>query len=96
MKLTIGHSRQIAAVWQMPSSRTGKSNAELGASVLTAASARNALLRPWITGLSGGVWGGMTERERRRLLRERPDVTSWRYVLLAGQGTMAKTAKVKS
>ena len=43
-----------------------------------------------------GVWGGMTERERRRLLRERPDVTSWRDVLLAGQGTMAKTAKVKS
>ena len=25
-----------------------------------------------------GVWGGMTERERRALLRRRPDVTSWR------------------
>ena len=25
-----------------------------------------------------GVWGGMTERERRALLRKRPDVTSWR------------------
>ncbi|MCW2541575.1 MAG: putative regulatory protein [Frankiales bacterium] len=24
-----------------------------------------------------GVWGGMTERERRNLLRRRPDVTSW-------------------
>lgn len=24
-----------------------------------------------------GVWGGMTERERRALLRKRPDVTSW-------------------
>lgn len=24
-----------------------------------------------------GVWGGMTERERRRLLREHPDVTQW-------------------
>ena len=24
-----------------------------------------------------GVWGGMTERERRLLLRQRPDVTSW-------------------
>ncbi|GAA4903371.1 WhiB family transcriptional regulator [Streptomonospora salina] len=24
-----------------------------------------------------GVWGGMTERERRALLRRRPDVTSW-------------------
>jgi WhiB family redox-sensing transcriptional regulator len=29
-----------------------------------------------------GVWGGMTERERRALLRRRPDVTSWRRVLL--------------
>lgn len=28
-----------------------------------------------------GVWGGMTERERRRLLRRRPDVVSWRQVL---------------
>src|SRR3954465_2564218 len=25
-----------------------------------------------------GVWGGMTERERRPLLRRRPDVNSWR------------------
>jgi len=24
-----------------------------------------------------GVWGGMTERERRTMLRRRPDVTSW-------------------
>lgn len=24
-----------------------------------------------------GVWGGMTERERRALLRKRTDVTSW-------------------
>lgn len=24
-----------------------------------------------------GVWGGMTERERRALLRARPDVTNW-------------------
>ena len=28
-----------------------------------------------------GVWGGMTERERRALLRRRPDVTSWRQLL---------------
>jgi WhiB family redox-sensing transcriptional regulator len=28
-----------------------------------------------------GVWGGMTERERRALLRRRPDVASWRQVL---------------
>lgn len=28
-----------------------------------------------------GVWGGMTERERRALLRRRPDVESWRELL---------------
>ncbi len=28
-----------------------------------------------------GVWGGMTERERRALLRKRPNVTSWRRLL---------------
>jgi len=28
-----------------------------------------------------GVWGGMTERERRALLRKRPDVSSWRELL---------------
>ncbi|MGW8724727.1 WhiB family transcriptional regulator [Streptomyces sp. NPDC055808] len=28
-----------------------------------------------------GVWGGMTERERRALLRRRADVTSWRDLL---------------
>ena len=30
-----------------------------------------------------GVWGGMTERERRALLRRRPNVTSWRRLLEA-------------
>ena len=34
-----------------------------------------------------GVWGGMTERERRSLLRRRPQVTSWRRLL--------ETAKVE-
>lgn len=28
-----------------------------------------------------GVWGGMTQRERRALLRRRSDVASWREVL---------------
>lgn len=28
-----------------------------------------------------GVWGGMTERERRALLRRKPDVHAWRDVL---------------
>ncbi len=30
-----------------------------------------------------GVWGGMTERERRALLRRRPNVTSWQRLLQA-------------
>lgn len=30
------------------------------------------------SGAEFGVWGGMTERERRTLLRRRPDVNSWR------------------
>ena len=28
-----------------------------------------------------GVWGGMTERERRALLRARPEVTDWAALL---------------
>jgi WhiB family redox-sensing transcriptional regulator len=32
-----------------------------------------------------GVWGGMTERERRALLRKRPDVESWRDLLEAAR-----------
>jgi WhiB family redox-sensing transcriptional regulator len=28
--------------------------------------------------IDSGVWGGMTERERRTLLRDHPDVPSWR------------------
>lgn len=30
-----------------------------------------------------GVWGGMTERERRALLRRHPGVTSWRKMFAA-------------
>ena len=30
-----------------------------------------------------GIWGGMTERERRLLLRQHTDVTSWSSVLMA-------------
>lgn len=36
-----------------------------------------------------GVWGGMTERERRRLLRTHPSVDDWLEVL---QSTPRKTA----
>ncbi|EPD68901.1 MULTISPECIES: WhiB family transcriptional regulator [Streptomyces] len=32
-----------------------------------------------------GVWGGMTERERRALLRRRPTVTSWQRLLEAAR-----------
>lgn len=32
-----------------------------------------------------GVWGGMTEKERRGLLRRRPTVTSWRRLLEAAR-----------
>ena len=28
-----------------------------------------------------GIWGGMTERERRALLRRKPHVTAWRSLL---------------
>lgn len=33
-----------------------------------------------------GVWGGMTERERRHLLRVRADVESWASLLLGKKG----------
>ncbi|MEU0787941.1 WhiB family transcriptional regulator [Streptomyces sp. NPDC006173] len=36
-----------------------------------------------------GVWGGMTERERRALLRRRPNVVSWLSVLEAGRVSMS-------
>ncbi len=32
-----------------------------------------------------GVWGGMTERERRAVLRRRPHVSSWRQILEQSQ-----------
>jgi WhiB family redox-sensing transcriptional regulator len=36
-----------------------------------------------------GVWGGMTERERRAVLRRRPDVQSWRQLFLQAQSGIA-------
>jgi WhiB family transcriptional regulator, redox-sensing transcriptional regulator len=40
-----------------------------------------------------GVWGGMTERERRALLRSRPEVPSWSDLLAdARQAHYAATA----
>ncbi|MFI6112900.1 WhiB family transcriptional regulator [Kitasatospora sp. NPDC051164] len=36
-----------------------------------------------------GIWGGMTERERRALLKRRPTVTSWRSLLDAARADHA-------
>jgi WhiB family redox-sensing transcriptional regulator len=40
-----------------------------------------------------GVWGGMTERERRALLRRHPQVTSWRKMF---EAAMKKNGKDKA
>ncbi|WP_331751471.1 WhiB family transcriptional regulator (plasmid) [Streptomyces globisporus] len=37
-----------------------------------------------------GVWGGMTERERRTLLRRHPDITSWLTVLQQAHQTLKR------
>ncbi|WP_227025212.1 WhiB family transcriptional regulator [Streptomyces tsukubensis] len=39
-----------------------------------------------------GVWGGMTERERRALLRRRPTVTSWRRLLETARSEYERAA----
>ncbi|MFF1414500.1 WhiB family transcriptional regulator [Streptomyces sp. NPDC058289] len=39
-----------------------------------------------------GIWGGMTERERRALLRRRPLVTSWRRLLEAARSEHERLA----
>jgi RNA polymerase sigma factor (sigma-70 family) len=39
-----------------------------------------------------GVWGGMTERERRALLRRRPVVSSWRRLLEAARTDYERSA----
>jgi WhiB family redox-sensing transcriptional regulator len=41
-----------------------------------------------------GVWGGMTERERRALLRRRPDVVSWRKLLADAQAKHSSASAV--
>ncbi|OIV37852.1 hypothetical protein BIV57_08800 [Mangrovactinospora gilvigrisea] len=40
-----------------------------------------------------GVWGGMTERERRALLRRRPMVTSWRRLLETARSEYERDAR---
>lgn len=50
--------------------------------VCTACPVRTECLAEALDGrIEFGVWGGMTERERRALLRRRPDVTSWHELL---------------
>ena len=39
-----------------------------------------------------GVWGGLTERERRALLRRHPQVTSWRRMFEAAMRTHRKAS----
>lgn len=39
-----------------------------------------------------GIWGGMTERERRALLRRRPDVTSWTELLESAKRDFSEPA----
>jgi WhiB family redox-sensing transcriptional regulator len=41
-----------------------------------------------------GVWGGMTERERRALLRRRPNVVSWRDLLETARDEHAQARAV--
>jgi WhiB family redox-sensing transcriptional regulator len=39
-----------------------------------------------------GVWGGMTERQRRALLKRMPDVTSWRALFEADRTRLQRNA----
>jgi WhiB family transcriptional regulator, redox-sensing transcriptional regulator len=39
-----------------------------------------------------GVWGGMTERERRAILRKRPNVMSWRRLFEAARSDQSVDA----
>ena len=43
-----------------------------------------------------GVWGGMTERERRAVLRKRPNVTSWRALLAAAKEAHLEAVEIAS
>jgi WhiB family redox-sensing transcriptional regulator len=43
-----------------------------------------------------GVWGGMTERERRALLKKRPNVTSWRRLLEHARAEHLRVARAQA
>lgn len=36
--------------------------------------------------INWGMWGGLTERERRKILRENPEITGWGDILRAHDG----------
>jgi WhiB family redox-sensing transcriptional regulator len=40
-----------------------------------------------------GVWGGMTERERRNLLRRHPEIESWHDVLASQHATAPESPR---
>ncbi|KAA9154066.1 WhiB family transcriptional regulator [Amycolatopsis acidicola] len=42
--------------------------------------------------ISFGIWGGMTERERRALLRRRPEVSSWWDLLESAKAEYVKVS----
>ena len=39
-----------------------------------------------------GVWGGMTERERRALLKRRPNITSWAALFAQARGSQGEVS----
>ena len=43
-----------------------------------------------------GVWGGMTERERRALRRRRPNVVSWRRLLETARAEHERMVEVSA
>ncbi|MDX3539915.1 WhiB family transcriptional regulator [Streptomyces sp. MB09-01] len=45
--------------------------------------------------VESGVWGGITERERRALLKRRPTVTSWKRLLEAARSEYDHNAPVR-
>lgn len=40
-----------------------------------------------------GVWGGMTERERRALLRHHPEERNWRRRIFEGRDPLARSLR---
>jgi len=43
--------------------------------------------------LEFGVWGGMTERQRRSLLKQHPEVESWAQFFAVQRGTVTQAGR---